>query len=123
MKIKQTLDTMRQRPGMYIEDKRIDYIFYLLDGYCVGWKKAVKDGQKVDDDDEMSGNFTVWFGQWLKMWIEDNIDPEFRVSVQWYKNIKAITKDGQDEFDVFFELCDKFFDDYKNRRGYFSDLE
>jgi len=40
----------------------------------------------------------------------------------WADNIRAIAGGEEKEVPLFYKLCEKFFDDYRNRGGYFSDL-
>ena len=55
------------------------------------------------------------------MWIQENIDKDYSSkTAYWYDDIKVIAKDEQKEFALFFKLCDNFFDDYNNSRGYFE---
>ena len=50
------------------------------------------------------------------MWIEDNVDAEYVPrTAYWYDDIETITKKGQNEITIFFDLCKTFFEDYKNR--------
>lgn len=69
----------------------------------------------------MDQRFCLWFGKWLLMWIHDHVDAEYiPESAYWYDDIKRIAKKEQDEVTVFFELCSLFFEDYRNKEGYFS---
>lgn len=114
MQIEQLIDSIQRRPGMYIEEKRIDYIYYLISGYCGA-------NYKLLNEDDMNSRFSSWFGKWLLQWIEENIDTEYTPNtVIWYYYIKWLAKDEQQEFTLFFDLCKMFFEDYKNKTGYFS---
>ena len=118
MKIEQLIYEIQKRPGMFVKEERLDYIFYLLSGYC-GANHALP-----ETEDTVERNFSVWFNEWLLMWIENNIDKEYTPkTLYWYDNIKEIVQSGENEFDVFFELCKSFFEDYKDKKGYFSDKE
>lgn len=113
MHIDELIHAMQVRPKMFVREVRIDYIFHLLTGYC---------GANADlPNYSMDRKFCAWFGKWLIMWIENNVDAKYRPeSACWYDDIIRITPDGQNEVDLFFDLCDKFFDDYENKTGYFS---
>jgi len=113
MKIRQLINAMKKRPGMYVKEERIDYIYYLLSGYC---------GSNVNlEDDDINRKFRLWFWKWLLQWIEENVDAEYEPkSCYWYDDIKAIAGDEKKEVPLFYELCDMFFEDYNEKRGYFS---
>lgn len=114
MQIEQLIDSIQKRPGMFVEGKRVDYIYYLLSGYCGA-------NNKLLHEDDMNQSFSCWFGKWLWQWIEENVDAEYTPrTMLWYDDIKWLAKDGQEEFTLFFDLCKLFFEDYKNKTGYFS---
>ena len=113
MRIKELIHSMQIRPKMYVTEVRLDYIFHFFLGYCGANSKL--------PGDEMDRRFCGWFCTWLFLWIENNVDTDYRPqSAAWYKDIIQITPDGQNEVDFFFDLCEKFFEDYENKRGCFS---
>lgn len=115
MEIMDRINRMRQRPGMFVKEERIDYIFYNICGYCQGCYKYT--------DDDMDKMFHAWFGKWLMLWIVDNFDSEYiPKTIFWYEDIKIISSQtGQNEVTLFYELCDLFFDDYISKKGYFHE--
>lgn len=113
MKIEQLITTIQKRPGMFVKEEKIEYIYYLLLGFCGASKNYA--------NDNIEQKFCYWFGKWLIIWIEDNVDAEYAPqTAYWYDDIKRITKKGQNEVTIFFDLCKSFFEDYKNKIGYFS---
>ncbi|MBR3603070.1 MAG: hypothetical protein IKL49_12220 [Lachnospiraceae bacterium] len=113
MYIEQLIDTIKKRPGMFMKEERIDYIYYFIAGYCSACHQSSK-----NDMDKM---FCCWFWKWLVKWIEENMDSQYETSsAMWYVDIKRIAEDQQKEVALFFELSKEFFDDYKNKRGYFG---
>lgn len=113
MQIKKLIISIQQRPKMFVKEEKIEYIYYLLSGYCGASKRV--------HDDEMDQKFCLWFGQWLKRWITNNFDAEYvSTTAYWYDDIKVMASESQDEFRLFFELCTSFFEDYENKIGYFS---
>lgn len=112
-RVEKLINNMRKRPKMYVAEIRIDYIFYFLFGYCGA-------NHELSEDD-MDRRFCFWFGKWLIKWIEDNVDKEYLPETAfWYDDIRRITRSEQDEAAIFFELCEYFFKDYRNKTGYFS---
>lgn len=110
MGIEETIALMQKNPKMFVQEERIDYIFYFLDGGCA-----------VMQSDDIERHFTCWFGKWLIKWIEENFDKLYTPkTVFWYEDIKFIAKDEQNDLKVFFDLCKLFFADYHNKAGYFS---
>lgn len=113
MRIEQLIASIQKRPKMFVKEERIDYIYYLLSGYCGANSKL--------SEDDMERKFCFWFNKWLIMWIVDNVDSEYLPkTAYWYDDIKALAQDEQDEVNTFFKLCGIFFEDYKNKSGYFS---
>ncbi len=113
MQIEQLIDSIQKRPKMFVKEERIEYIYYFLFGYCAANNKL--------SDNDIEQKFCYWFGKWLIMWIEDNVDAEYEPqTAYWYDDIKNITRKGQNEVTIFFYLCKGFFEDYKNKIGYFS---
>lgn len=111
MRIEKLINSMQRRPGMYLLEERIDYIFQFLLGYCGANSHFL-------EDDDMDRRFGYWFWKWLLIWTEDNGDQI--ESACWYDVIMAIAEDEQKAVTLFYDLCKIFFEDYKQKRGYFS---
>lgn len=115
MRVRELIDAIRRRPGAFLKEEKIEYVFYFLFGYC----GACHDRESPED--HLDSRFCCWFGRWLLLWIEDNIDSGYVPrSIFWYEDIQFIARNEGDEMAVFYDLCGKFFDDYANRQGYFS---
>ena len=115
MYIEETINSMKRRPGMYVKKENVEYIYYFIAGNCLACQYL--------SEDEMDKMFSSWFGKWLLQWIEENINPMYNpMKSFWYLDIKAIAGGEENEVPLFYELCEKFFEDYRNRRGYFKDL-
>ncbi|MCH5267595.1 MAG: hypothetical protein J1E62_04540 [Lachnospiraceae bacterium] len=110
MNIETLIEAMKKRPKMFVEEEKIEYIFYFLFGYC---------SSNLDDD--LDKYFCMWFGKWLIRWIKEHIDEQYvPKTALWHHDIKMIAGDKQDEAKFFYDLCDEFFEDYRKRRGYFA---
>ena len=46
MQIEQLIISMQKRPKMFVKEERIDYIYYLLSGYCGANNKLLKDDSR-----------------------------------------------------------------------------
>lgn len=115
MYIEETINSMKRRPGMYVKKENVEYIYHFVSGNCLACQYL--------SDDEMDRMFNEWFGKWLLQWIKENVSPQYEpVIFYWYLDIKAIAGGEEKEVPLFYELCEKFFDDYRNRRGYFEDF-
>lgn len=113
MQIEQLIHSMKKRPGMFVKEEKIEYIYYFLLGFCGANKYYITDG--------MDHKFSLWFGKWLLMWIENNIDSEYAPkTAYWYDDIKTLAKNENNEVRLFYELCEEFFLEYRNKMGYFS---
>ena len=100
---------------MFVKEERIEYIFYLISGFCGANSNLPANN--------INHRFDYWFWKWLLGWIKTNIDSKYEPTTSfWYLDIKAIAGGEENEVPLFYDLCEKFFDDYRNRRGYFSDL-
>ncbi|MCH5268108.1 MAG: hypothetical protein J1E62_07165 [Lachnospiraceae bacterium] len=118
MHIEGLIALIKKRDMVLVEDERTDYICQFLMGYYYSASAYVID--KVTSD--MDKNFWTWFGRWLVGWIQENIDQQYEPKTSWwYHDIKMIAGDEQNEVKVFYNLCDQFFEDYRERRGYFAE--
>ena len=90
---------------MYIENKKIEYIYYFILG-------VIYNSDHKEDD--INGKFVGTFGNWLIDHIKKNIDENFTAeSLYWYHNIRKITNTDEEAYEKFFELCEEFFNEYK----------
>lgn len=109
------ITTIARRPGMFIPEIKIESLYYFLSGYCLAYRTTDAPHDEIDE------KFCTWFGEWLALWIQDNIDADYiPESKFWYETVIHYTPEGKDVLAYFFELCNLFFDDYYNACGYFS---
>ena len=114
MNIKELIYSIKKRPGMFVETEKIEYIYYLISGYCGTCKHF--------SENEMEKEFRFLFGQWLIVWIRNNVDKDYIPSTGfWYNDLNEICIDGN-VTKLFYDLCDVFFDDYDNKKRYFEKL-
>ena len=61
------------------------------------------------------------FGQWLLILIKKNINSNYeRTTCFWYYDIICTSNNRQKECDMFYDLFLLFYEDYKNKEGYFE---
>ena len=107
MYIRHEISGMQSKPKMYVREVTIEHIYYLLSGISIAFSELPKDS--------LDRNFMDWFGKWLIRWINSNINPEYSPqTAYWYDDIKKIAENEQDEVELFFRLCQLFFEDYDN---------
>ncbi|WP_172253552.1 hypothetical protein [Saccharibacillus deserti] len=105
MNIEELISAIRKRPGMFVQDKRLDYIKYFITGfYCHGF--VSKTVAVVDT------HFSEEFHRWVKGWIKNNLGINFEEEHGWYEYIAASTKSNEEAFELFFRLTDEFFREF-----------
>ena len=117
MFIEELINTMEKRIKMFVQEEKIEYIFHFILGYCSSCGH-------FSVGDNIDKCFIDWFGKWLVEWITDNIDSEYEIkTLIWSETIKEISEEESGEINLFFSLCKKFFNDYRNKKGYFESWE
>lgn len=107
MNIKEFIISVRNRPQMYIEEIRLDYIYYLVIGF-LGSNLINKDSCIIDQ------NFKSHFFKWVLKWVKKNVDKEYeQKSFFWYHIFNEITSNEEEAVELFFNLCDEFFEEFK----------
>ena len=109
MNIQELIKNIRKRPLMYIAELRLDYIEHFISGVSCGC---------LSDDNSIDKMFPNYFQKYIIKWIRENIDANYEVNSLWfYKSIRDVTKDEHQAVEMFFELCDSFFDEYNRTNG------
>lgn len=111
MNVEKFILAIKNRPLMYVEQIRIDYIFYLLKGY-VGSNLSIEEKKEIDY------TFHSKFYQWVLAWTNKNTDKVFETSESyyWHKILSEVSDSEQSAVNLFFELCDTFFEEYHRER-------
>ena len=111
MNVEKFILAIKNRPLMYVEQIRIDYIFYLLKGY-VGSNLSIEEKKEIDY------TFKQKFYQWVLAWANKNTDKVFETSESyyWHKILSEVSDSEQSAVNLFFELCDTFFEEYHRER-------
>lgn len=115
MSIVELLNSMKENPEMFFEEKKIEYIHEFLGGYCyAGNRNGLPEG-------DINREFDFWFWKWFLRWIKEKMEPEYSPpSCCWADYIKDLAGGEEKEVSWFYELCEVFFEDYENKRGYFE---
>ncbi|MGZ7441223.1 hypothetical protein [Paenibacillus sp. TH7-28] len=105
MNIEELISAIRRRPGMFVQEKRLDYIKYFITGFhCHG--SVSKTAGAIDY------HFSEEFHVWVRGWIKNNLGIEFDEERGWYEYIISSTKNNEEAFDLFFRLADEFFKEF-----------
>lgn len=114
MYIKELIKSIQVRPLMYLQEEKIDYMYHFLEGHC-GLAR------RYSMTSEMDKHFGSWFVKWLNKWVVENYDNmhEFK-TFYWNDTLKEITKNEEEAVQLFYKLCEQFFSDYEEGKGYFE---
>ena len=103
MNIKEYLSAVQNRPCMFLEEERLDYLYHLIIGY-VGSNSANGNNSKEDL------KFISYFSRWLLAWVRNHVNHNYEPKTMiWYHTIKDVTSSENEAIDLFFKLCDEFF--------------
>lgn len=107
MSIEKFIKAIRNRPLMYVEKLEINYIYYLVIGF-LGSNLMKGDIYKIDRI------FHKHFVGWVIKWVQENVDSNYvKKSFYWHHIFIAITDSEEDAVKLFFELSEKFFEEYQ----------
>ena len=103
MNLKELINLIQKRPGVFVEEERLDYVYYLVCGH-LGCNLKNKMNYKEDL------NFSSFFPRWLLIWVRDHVDKNYEVrNLVWYHIIEDVTNTDNEALALFFKLCDEFF--------------
>lgn len=103
MNIKEFISAIQKRPKMYVEEVRLDYIYYLVIGY-LGSNLINESGCSIDR------KFKAHFSNWVLEWVRKNVDESYeRKSFFWYQILNDVTSNENEATDLFFKLSNIFF--------------
>lgn len=107
MTIQNLISIIKQRPGMFVEDNRLDYIKYFINGFYF----QLSNSNCLTPIDEYFKNN---FDDWVKSWIMDNRGINININVSWYSQIILITSGNDMALNLFFQLVNEFFSEFKD---------
>ncbi len=105
MNIQEFVKAVQSRPQMYVEKVRVDYVYYLIIGFL---------GSNLINSNEcgIEQCFRLHFSKWLLEWVRENKDKQYNsTSFFPYTILRDITNDEQEAVELFFELCNYFFEE------------
>lgn len=103
MNIKEFINAIGNRPKMYVEEMKLDYIYYLVIGYlgCTLINKT---------DCIIEQKFKSHFPNWLLVWVKKNVDEKYeRQSFFWHHILRDVTNNESEAIELFFKLSNEFF--------------
>ena len=114
MSVKEFIHVVQSRPLMYVEEIRMDYIYYLVIGY-LGSNLVNKRDYSVDLE------FKRHFDNWLIEWVRKNVDKNYEYhGFIWYKILIDVTKSEREAVELFFSLSEKFFSEINVNNSNFA---
>lgn len=109
MNIKEFIYAIQSRPQMYVEEVRLDYIYYLISGYVCS-VLINKGGCNIDRE------FKEKFLDWTVKWVRENLDENYeKKHFWWYCVVYDVTSNEKEAIDLFFKLCDRFFQEFERK--------
>lgn len=102
MDIKEYISRVRKMPQGFVPEGKIDYYYYLLDGHLTTNRM-----NKMDNKEDEK--FILYFSKWIWAWIRNNVDKSFEEKPLWYHTLQAVTNSDSEAIELFFKLCDEFF--------------
>ena len=103
MSLQEFIHMLSVRPLMYMREKKLEYLEYLLLGFSIA---RCHNGMGSD----MDINFFSYFCSWLQNWIVEKVDEKYnRNTFYWYEMIYDISENEEKAFELFFILCRQFF--------------
>ncbi len=108
--LREYIKLIEKKPQAFLNEVRIDYLEYVIDGFKVC--------NKINDfDDDTAVQFHYYFSDWLINWIQSNRDKRYeKQHFFWYHTFRDLTNDEEEAVTLFFTLCDKFFEEYENEK-------
>lgn len=104
MDIKEFIAAIQNRPKMFVEEVRLDYLYYLIFGHL--GSNLMKEYSDIDK------KFSAYFYNYVLEWVRKNVDENYeRNSFFWYHIIRDVTNTEEEAVDLFFKLSEKFFED------------
>ena len=108
--LREFIKLIQKKPQAVLYEIRIDYLEYFIDGF--------KGCNAINDfGDDTAVQFHYYFSDWLVRWIQKNRNKKYKKQhFFWYHTLRDITKDEAEAVALFFTLCDKFYEEYENRK-------
>lgn len=97
MHIEQLIHAMQQRSKMFMKDVRLDYIYYIIAGYC--------GAQRDDAENSLDKKFCGWFTKWLQIWIQENSKIDTLPNSTWWYETLLMSSENEEEAIKLFLIC------------------
>lgn len=101
------IQNIKRRPLMFVEEERLDYIWYFTSGYA-GHSSMIKENNIINE------KYHTQFPHWLPKWIKKNKDNTYEVhTYSVCEMIYEITSSEKEAVELYYELIEKFFEEIK----------
>ncbi|WP_020224853.1 hypothetical protein [Holdemania massiliensis] len=100
--IEDLLKWIELRPCMYIGEYKFDNLYHFLNGFLY-------DNPNLKEKNRYEIKFKYEFHQWVRNWIENNMNIKFDEERDYHYYIKKVCKTEKQCFDLFFKLNNIFF--------------
>ncbi|WP_020224855.1 hypothetical protein [Holdemania massiliensis] len=102
MNIKELIQLVKRRPGMFIGDLKLEYLYHFINGFLFN-------NISTSRADEIDEAFKREFHQWVREWIKENKNIEFDEDRNYLYYIQEVCKSQEQCFTMFFELAEEYF--------------
>ena len=110
MNIKEFICAIQNRPQMYVEEIKLDYIYYLVIGF---WGSNLMNKGVSNIDQMYKSHFSNWILDWVKKNVNENYE---RSNFFWYHILRDVTDNEDEAVQLFFKLSNMFFEEVEARR-------
>ena len=107
--IDEMISDIKKRPGMYVNEVRLDYIYHFLVGF-LGGNVSIPEAQEIDI--AFRRNFIPWVDDWI--YKEKGIEFIRSQAPLWYQRISLCTNNEEEAVELFYKLSEEFFQDLRN---------
>ena len=101
-KIDDLLKWIELRPCMYIGEYKFENLYHFLNGFLY-------DNPNLQKPGAFESKFKYEFHQWVRNWIEQNMNIVFNEERDYHYYIKKVSSTEKQCFDLFFKLCNIYF--------------
>ncbi|MCI8713646.1 MAG: hypothetical protein HFH23_15630 [Ruminococcus sp.] len=104
VKMKEMIDMIHGRSGMFVSEERVDYIEH----FFFGWWSGVRCERREAGIMYSSRVPGIWHMVcvWIYDWIEKNMDKNCKFSFHWHQMLYSVTNNEEEALALFYKICD-----------------